>query len=417
MRQPEGLWLALESVPGLALTDGEWREQLGGDFDVAERYLRPTDNLAKSLPCPKGCLRRVVIHGPEDIVAVCGNDPKECDLISLDRRDIIVTELSLRALLADVSTALGIRQSSVLEELEHGTWSVGIWRSENQPELPVYLAIPLPEDGLRRSVTTLLAGTTGPFILLAPTCRLDMSSFGLLRRRECSLVALQDVMTADEQGVLQARESLESFLATDRAPINRADNVFKRAGEGWMIRFGGSDDAHFGNLKGLSYLAVILHHPGREFEPWEIANEAGDSPLYDLSAGAASRSRRALLDEGIVPDGGLQASAGPDSKALSQCRQRLHELGEDLAEAEVNHDVGRVQALRDQREQILEYLSHRRPQSGPEKKERDRVNKSLAYSLDKIQRQLPELSSHLRDALQTGRHWCYRRKLAVPWEL
>lgn len=418
----EPFWEALESVPGLALTLPEWQDRLGPSFEICKRFLRPTDRRASSVPCPKpggdGCPRRVVIHGHDDIVAVCGNHPAECDLVTLHHEDIVIYELSLRALMEEVAAGLGLQFGWAPAEYGAGTWSVGIYRSSEGTELPVCLSIPTPENEARTVVAEFLANTSGAFILLAPTASwLDARAFELLRSRECSFLALEDLVDPDASGRLTTSTTLEARLVAQRMPASNPGNVLRRSGEGWALRFGGSEDVYFGDLEGLSFLAVLLKNPGRELAPWEIANEAGDVHLPLLSGGAASRSARALIDDRVVQRRLMQDGAPPDHQARAACAQRLQAIDQELEEAEANTDQGKAERLRSDQQAIREYLSRQPRRSGRKKKERDRIVKNLEYALAKIRRELPALGSHLDEALQKGPRWRYRPDRPVRWDI
>ena len=68
-------WKALESVPGLSAVDAEWRMRCGAEYASVKSFLRPNGRRASSHPCTVrpgcGCAHEVVVHGQDDIVAVC----------------------------------------------------------------------------------------------------------------------------------------------------------------------------------------------------------------------------------------------------------------------------------------------------------------------------------------------------------
>lgn len=84
--RPTGFWQALETVPGVAAVDAEWKARFGNDYGAAKAFLRPNGKLASSHPCMVqrgcGCEHEVVVHGPEDIVAVCRCERGDARLLS-----------------------------------------------------------------------------------------------------------------------------------------------------------------------------------------------------------------------------------------------------------------------------------------------------------------------------------------------
>lgn len=91
------IWALVEALPVTAHLETEWREMLGNDYGVLLPFLRTETALATTYPCPdpvhEGCPRQVVHHGPEDIVAVCGNASPQCDPLRLTKQDLVIRRL------------------------------------------------------------------------------------------------------------------------------------------------------------------------------------------------------------------------------------------------------------------------------------------------------------------------------------
>lgn len=104
------IWQKVESLPIPAGINHQWKKWLGNDFRLLDPYLAPEQKLATAYPCPhpgfENCPRRVVHHGPDDIVAVCGNASPQCEPITLARRDLIVRSLKTKEWLAALTKAL-----------------------------------------------------------------------------------------------------------------------------------------------------------------------------------------------------------------------------------------------------------------------------------------------------------------------
>lgn len=114
------IWEKVERIPIPAGVDAEWRELLGDDLPLLTPYLMPEQRLATSYPCPHpvhdDCPRRVVHHGPEDIVAVCGNASRWCESLKLSRRDLVVYSLKTQEWIAAITEVL--RQANGLTPLD-----------------------------------------------------------------------------------------------------------------------------------------------------------------------------------------------------------------------------------------------------------------------------------------------------------
>lgn len=110
----------IEVLPVTAGVDAQWKELLGDDLELIEPYLQPEQRLATSYPCPhpvdEHCPRRVVHHGPDDIVAVCGNASPQCDALELCRGDLVVRRLRVDRWVDAVTG--GLQQANGLDPLD-----------------------------------------------------------------------------------------------------------------------------------------------------------------------------------------------------------------------------------------------------------------------------------------------------------
>jgi len=218
MRKLSRLWSGLEALPGLAGVLAEWRDVWGQDFEVGRAFLRPTSQPAGSYPCPNpggdGCPRRVVIHGDDDIVAVCGQTPKRCKTLTLTRADIIVYELNWKGLCAAVSNALQVTPLSRPAKISPGTVRIGHHPLASGNQGSVYLTLQHNISSFSEAVARLLAGNDHPFILLTPTAELcvgDTQDF--LRKGHGLLLPLDQSLALDDAGILRATESAGQRLA------------------------------------------------------------------------------------------------------------------------------------------------------------------------------------------------------------
>ena len=146
------VWRRVEALPVPAGVDAQWRDLLGDDLRLVEPYLKPEQRLATSYPCPHpvhdDCPRRVVHHGPNDVVAVCGNASPQCEPLKLSRRDLVVRTLKMKEWIAAVVDEL--RAANGLDaldaELPEGLIAVGtlsrrgrrlalIWARRDHPDV------------------------------------------------------------------------------------------------------------------------------------------------------------------------------------------------------------------------------------------------------------------------------------------
>ncbi|MEP9385146.1 hypothetical protein [Nocardioides sp. KR10-350] len=150
-------------------------------------------------------------------------------------------------------------------------------------------------------------------------------------------------------------------------------------------------------VRGFAHLQALLARPGVRM------------PAIDLVTGGS----------GTV----LQSAPGVqvDRQALAAYRRRLADLDAELDEAQDWADVGRAEALEDEREALLAEVARAagrggRPRTSGATHERARVaaTKAIATALDRIERVDEALGRHLRETVHTGTECAYEPDPSNP---
>jgi len=210
------------------------------------------------------------------------------------------------------------------------------------------------------------------------------------------LVALEGICRL-AQGAL--RLDLERLRDGLHPETGSAENVFRREGRMWTLRFGGKT-IHMPAAVGLEYIAQLLSRPGRQIPAAELlAARSG------LELEATRGNSGELLD----------------AEALDQYRRRYEQLEEELAEAERNCDVGHLERLRHQRQQLARQLAaatglggRSRRQSDSEKI-RKAVSTAVTRQIARIEKQHPLLGRHLGSAISCGQLLRYLPPEPIEW--
>ena len=112
----EPLWRLLREQPDPRHPDLGWRRELGDGYALVAAWLRVSRGTAGAWPCgiagASGCERRVVEHGHDDLVAVCGDEPPRCDRVRVERSQVALRKLDLRALGELLVTTSGLPAAS-----------------------------------------------------------------------------------------------------------------------------------------------------------------------------------------------------------------------------------------------------------------------------------------------------------------
>jgi hypothetical protein len=170
MSEHNKIWQLLESLPGLAAVTAEWKSTLGSAYELFKPFLRPRDELAKTIPCPVksdyGCFHQVVKHGNDDYVAVCSEG---CKTSKVNKSDIIIYEVSRSDLYRAICKALKFDYDNSHITNLRLTECIGSYAPIDGQRFTVYMTIQIEPEGFHNVATKLVAENDGPFILLAPT--------------------------------------------------------------------------------------------------------------------------------------------------------------------------------------------------------------------------------------------------------
>ncbi len=181
-----------------------------------------------------------------------------------------------------------------------------------------------------------------------------------------------------------------------RGPAGAPAASMRRDGPLWELAFGGRQVA-VPHSKGLADIARLVASPGAELHVLDLF-DAGDR------SGAAGE---------VV-----------DRRALDAYRQRLADLDEDLADAERDNDPVRREQVALQRQALIDELSRvtgtgRRPRqfsNHPAERARKAVSARIRDAIRKLEPTLPELATHLEQAVVTGTY-CRYRPDGTHWEV
>ncbi len=241
---------------------------------------------------------------------------------------------------------------------------------------------------------------------LATAHELDMKSLeervaGLLESTPPSAITDQSRSSSQLSAVsIQQPETRDEKLETrDRQPET---GIFRREGQYWTLAYTGST-VRLKDTKGLQYLAHLLRHPDQEFLALDLVTElsaVSDQPsaAHQERFSIHESQRTNTIHEPVL-----------DAHAKAEYRARLHELRDELEEAEGFNDLGRMERLQAEIDFISEQLSAAVGLHGKDRKvgtnaERARltVTKRIKDALKTIGKIHPPLAHHLRACVKTG---------------
>lgn len=202
------------------------------------------------------------------------------------------------------------------------------------------------------------------------------------------------------------RESVRGALATCPACHPHAASAFIRQDDFWTISYQGHT-AFLKCSRGLQCLAILLRSPGREFHVSELLASLPEAP----PATSTKHTRGHLHEDGdqLVIAGLPDGTPILDAQAKAEYKCRLHELRQELEEAERFNDPARGAKAHEEMDAIARHLASAiglggrdRKTSSEAERARSAVTKRIKQAIQKIADANPALGHHLTARIKTG---------------
>jgi AAA ATPase domain len=201
---------------------------------------------------------------------------------------------------------------------------------------------------------------------------------------------------------------------TQAEPEGVRASRFRREGEYWTVAYDGST-IRVRDAKGMRYLARLLADPGREFHALDLAVDG----VTRIAAPVADEGGMTVRDMG---DAGIRLDADAKSAYLA----RLHELQDEVSEAESWNDTERAARAQEEIAFLADELKGAVGLGGRDRREasaaeraRLSVTRAMRSAIGRIAEQHAGLGAHFDATVRTGTFCSYQPDPRVPttWEL
>jgi hypothetical protein len=232
-------------------------------------------------------------------------------------------------------------------------------------------------------------------------------------RNTLSLPATTDEGAADHRRLAIALlAAVQSLLSQRPALKPHREFTFLRQHDYWILRYDGVTACLKGS-RGMDCLVSLLRSPGREFHVSELLANLLDDPAPS----------NALDTCPARPEGGDRPPLTGlndgcpllDVQARAECRSRLLELREDLAEAERCNDSSRALQAQADLNALTEYLASAvglggrlRKSSSDAERARSAITKRIRHAIQKVRSAFPMVGDHLEAGIRTGYYCSYQ---------
>ncbi|MBN9520538.1 hypothetical protein J0H58_18765 [bacterium] len=399
----------VDDLSGLAAVTAGWEAVAGSaGFAAGRPFLRPRAEIARSVPGPDGGLPlEVVEHPGGDLVGVSPDG----GVVPLTRDQLVVYEVDRGRLARAVAAAFGLDPPAAGSPPAR---VVGAGRLLTPGgAYPCLLAFPHAGEDLDTLAARLVAAGEAPFVLFAPTRRWAgrLLEPGL-RLRQSAFVPLAGAVAPAGRGRLRAVRPLADQVARALgvtgpvAPPSAADpdytrNVFRRAGDRWVVRFGGKT-VYLANDLGVRYLAALIAAKPLPIPAAILHASARGGPVPPPAAGVE------ILDRA----------------AFEAARAAYADAARELDDAKACNDPGRVEraeaelaALAGQVRAATGYGGRRRETGAAAEKARVAVKNAITRVTARLAREHAELAGHFDRSVETGSAISYAPAPDVAWDL
>ena len=326
-------WRTLEELNGAATSQREWVEILGEEFAPAAVHFRPSGQRAEALVCPRasenGCMREVVKLIDGRLRAECGDMPRRCDHVDLEKDDVAILEVDHRKLAKAIGRALKLSDPPTSMP-RTGASLIGRYEISVGRGFPVFMYLPQPALGLDPGdLDVVIAPPPGPRLLLVPTRRsASMRVLAGLDRHQTTTMVLDDVLVWDKRrGLVAIDEPKVLFVdllgAIAGAAATKAPAMALPPGTTWSSISIDFENVELVTVRGPGVqravspgdLEMASMRNGRVREPWKwlmrFALHGGRMPIGD----SAAQKRKQFVSEKLsdflgLPDDPIIADGG-----------------------------------------------------------------------------------------------------------
>src|SRR5262249_16949940 len=174
------------------------------------------------------------------------------------------------------------------------------------------------------------------------------------------------------------------------------NNVFRKKGQVWIVRFGGGEDFILLPTKGAAYLHLLLSQPGTQRSAIDLACAVAKNPAQYALSNAGEKA---------------------DREGLAAYHAKLVELREELQEAKDNNDPGAQERIQGEIESYTQQIREARGLGGRLRREsddRERVRKAVGIAVKRAIKEIAQYDKRLAQRPPTGSCGTLRPRTVMP---
>ncbi|MBN1626575.1 MAG: hypothetical protein JW944_08615, partial [Deltaproteobacteria bacterium] len=189
----------------------------------------------------------------------------------------------------------------------------------------------------------------------------------------------------------------------DEAPDLTGDNIFRKSGQAWVVRYDGNESFLLQPTKGTAYLHILLSEQGQEHD------------VVDMAFRVARNPRLFILGD---------AGEALDDEAFRSYRAHYRDLESQMQKAKENNDMAGQTKIQEELTWIADELSKAQGLKGKPRKvsdDQERIRKAVQMAISRTIKEIgqhdPDMAGHLKENLKCGARPCYRLDEKIDWSV
>ena len=428
--KPSNFWnnSTIVRLPGEALCSWRYRMGSGFNFDrFTDRFLTPVDKYADLIICAKQCnkycgFRKIVRRRDGTFEAYCPEDP--ADAFVIDQQEVLLYNIRESTLVEEIARSLNITPyMAKLSNHEH-SWKVGniIVRGESHS---VFFTLQWGTE-LLELILELNRLMHNPYVLLGSSGHMYNNVVaGCLANGDAVFVPLNETIDFNQDAELEQMRpfSWEKLLLSPEALTEEPENIFRKCGDAWEIRYDGGEKFMLTGVDtGARYIHYLLQRPGIKCNVIDIVREAFCNNIdSDINTGLSVDE---LNNVSIVPMPTGVSDSVFDKKAIEQYRTEASQLLSDIEDARNTGEAGLTAQLHDELDLLIRSINEAISPKGQERKLNDyrrNVESAFRNAVNRVIRKVKlhdiELCTHFRTCIQCGTTPVYLPGDKTIWQL
>ena len=432
MTEKINIWDNITGASFIAASMYNWRIWMGQDFNFEkfrDTYLTPLNEYASTIICPRQCgycelgNRRIVEMKDGSFEAIC--DEMCGKEFVIDRQETLYYTIKESTLVLAIAKVMGITPYTAKLEKPDSSWKVGSINVKGE-NVQVFLMLKWQDRYLLELIFNLNRIMHDKYVLLGT--KQSIISHGLtdlLHDGGGTFIPLNETLDFNDDAELELIRpfSWEKLLLSQEALNEEPENIFRKCGDAWEVRFdGGEKFLLTGVDTGARYLHYLLNNPDGVLTAFEIINKFSLEPANIMELDLLDDPDDFLSGYTVGSSPNLTSIPIADRQAIKKYRSELKLLYEEKEKAVSSGNNVKAVQMQKEIEAITRALKASCGPTGQLRymhdsgtKAANALRNAINRTIDKISLHDIAFAEHLKASIKCGRVPSYAAEPLLSW--